>query len=161
MYQLFISSLSFLFRIIPLLFTSKEYIIFENIQLRQQLMAFQAKGERPKNINDVTRSYLVTLMQFWPNWKRALVIVKPETVISWQQKRVKKHWYRLTKSKKKSGRKSKSKEIKELVRRMSAENINWGAPRIYSEILKLGYSEKKFQKELFQDTLKSLDLKTR
>lgn len=42
--------------------------------------------------------------------------------------------------KNKPGRPSVNLEIRELIKRMALENLSWGAPRIYSELLKLGYT---------------------
>ena len=44
------------------------------------------------------------------------------------------------KQKQKPGRKRTNKEIRDLIYRMAGEN-NWGAPRIYSELLMLGFTE--------------------
>lgn len=154
MYQIFISLLTFSFRTLYLFSRSKKELMLENILLRQQLAAYQAKKERPKNITDITRSYLIALMDNWPDWKRPLVIVQPATVISWQKKRFKNHWSKISNRNKKPGRKPKSKEIKELILRMARENINWGAPRIYSELLMLGYSEKDISERTISRYLK-------
>jgi len=58
----------------------------------QQLAAYLSKKENPEHITDMTRSLLFALKRTWPKWMNALIIVKPETVIYWQQRRVKKFW---------------------------------------------------------------------
>ncbi len=91
MYRVLIQLLIFQFRIIRILFKSKDDLVLETIELRQQLAAYLSKKENPNNITDVTRSLLIALKRTWPKWVDALIIVKPETVIYWQQKRFKKY----------------------------------------------------------------------
>jgi hypothetical protein len=66
-----------------------------------------------------------------------LVLVKPETVISWHRKGFRLFWT----WKVRHGRPRRPavrKDARELIRRMSRENPLWGAPRIHGELLKLG-----------------------
>jgi hypothetical protein len=63
-------------------------------------------------------------------------VVKPETVIRWQQRGFGAYW-RL-KSRRRGGRPRIDREIRDLIRRMSKENPLWGAPRIHGELLMLG-----------------------
>jgi len=86
----------------------------------------------------------------------ALIIVKPETVIDWQHKRFKKYWAKKSVRSNKLGRPSIKLEIRELVIRMATENFIWGAPRIYSELLKLGYTEKQFSQRTVSRYLKKI-----
>jgi transposase InsO family protein len=76
--------------------------------------------------------------QVWEKWKNALVVVKPETVIRWERNRFRKYWKKISKND--IGRKPVSMEIRDLIKRMASEN-NWGAGKIFSELLKLGFSE--------------------
>jgi len=69
------------------------------------------------------------LTAIWKEWKSALVIVRPETVIGWQ---------RLSQSNG-PGRPRVDLEIRNLVKSMAAANPLWGAPRIHGELLKLGF----------------------
>jgi hypothetical protein len=64
------------------------------------------------------------------------VIVKPETVIAWHGKGFRLYWS--WKSRHPQGRPSLSREVIDLIRRMSLANPRWGAPRIHGELLKLG-----------------------
>jgi putative transposase len=66
-----------------------------------------------------------------------LVIVKPETVTGWHRKGFRLFWtWRVRHGQ--PGRPPVSKEIRQLIRKMSRENPLWGAPRIHGELLKLG-----------------------
>ena len=90
--------------------------------------------KRPQ-LRDRDRVFWMALKKIWKDWKTALVIVQPETVISWQRKR---YWWRLSRPKG-PGRPRVLSEIRSLVRTMAAANPIWGAPRIYGELLKLGF----------------------
>jgi hypothetical protein len=57
--------MTFQFTIIQILFKSKNDLILEAIELRQQLATYQAKNEDPKSITDLTRSFLVSLKRAW------------------------------------------------------------------------------------------------
>ncbi len=125
MYRALIWLLSFQFKAIQILFKSKDDLILEIIELRQQLVIYQTKKENPENITDLTRSLLVALKSTWPKWMGALIIVKPETVIYWQQKRFKKYWTEKSAKKNKPGRPSLKLEIRKLIRKMASENLSW------------------------------------
>jgi putative transposase len=58
-------------------------------------------------------------------------------VISWQRKRFKRYWWKLSQSKR-PGRPRMRSEIRKLIGNMAAANPLWGAPRIHGELLKLG-----------------------
>ena len=86
----------------------------------------------------------------------ALIIVKPETVIYWQQERFKKYWTEKSAKKNKPGRPSLKLEIRKLIRKMASENLRWGAPRIYSELLMLGYTKKQVAQRTVSRYLKKI-----
>ncbi len=138
MYQVLIRLFFVLVKCIQTICKSKEELIIENLALRQQVTAYHAKKTKP-TISNLDRIFWISLRQTYDKWKDSLIIVKPETVISWQRRRFKRHWTRISKIKK-PGRKRVNKEIRELIYRMAEEN-SWGAPRIYSELLMLGYTD--------------------
>jgi hypothetical protein len=65
------------------------------------------------------------------------VIVTPETVLRWQQRRFRALWTTLS-GRSPGGRPPLNVEVKALVARIAAANPLWGAPRIHGELLKLG-----------------------
>ena len=110
----------------------------ENLALRKQLETFKYKRSRPR-ISWFDRVFWVLLYRFWSRWKNTLVIVSPDTVVRWHRRGFRLYWDALSRKGRKSGRPRKDMEIRELIRRMAADNPTWGAPRIHGELLMLGY----------------------
>src|ERR1700737_2495033 len=70
-----------------------------------------------------------------------LVLVLPETVARWHRAGFKAYWAMLGKVRKRiGGGRRISKQIRELIFRMVAENPTWGAPRIHGELRMLGFA---------------------
>jgi putative transposase len=138
-YQVLIRFFILLIKFIQIIRKSKSELIIENLALRQQLAIYQTKKTKPK-FTDLDRSFWIALKQSWSKWMDSLIIVKPETVIDWQKRRFKKHWTKISTQNKRPGRKRINKEIRDLIFQMAGEN-HWGAPRIYSELLMLGYED--------------------
>ena len=110
-------------------------IVLENLALRQQLAAMKRSAKRPQ-LRARDRLFWVILSRFWSNWREALIVVKPETVVRWHKKGFKLFW-KFKSRRKGPGRPPISPEIRDLVRRMAETNPLWGAPRIHGELLKL------------------------
>ena len=111
----------------------------EIIALRHQLIVFQ-RTQKPKRImlKGIDRCLWVWLSRLWSGWQSSLIMVKPETVIRWHHQGFR--WYWTWKVRHgQSGRPRVPKETRDLIRIMSRENPLWGAPRIHSELLKLGF----------------------
>ncbi len=77
------------------------------------------------------------MMGVLKEWKEALVFVQPRTVVEWHRKGFSHYWRR--KSRGKPGRPPISMEIILLIRRLSLENVLWGAPRINAKLALLGH----------------------
>jgi hypothetical protein len=101
----------------------------ENLALRQQLIVFKRRCPRPR-LRKADRLFWLCLSNTWKDWRRALIIVKPETVVSWHRKGFRLFWTWISRSKR-SGRPETSPEIRGLIRKMAAANPLWGAPRIH------------------------------
>ena len=78
----------------------------------------------------------VWLSRVWNDWRSALLIVKPETVVAWHRRGFRFYW--TWKSRRCEGRPTVLAEVRDLIRQMSLANPRWGAPRIHGELLKLG-----------------------
>jgi len=116
---------------------SRAAAAIENLALRQQLAVFKHSGKRPR-LRPRDRVFWVLLAKYWPNWRSALAIVQPETVIKWHRQGFRLFW-RWKSRPGKPGRPPIEREIRDLIRRMSRENPTWGAPRIVSELALLGH----------------------
>jgi hypothetical protein len=79
------------------------------------------------------------MCRLWPEWKRVLLLVPPETVVRWHRTGFKLYWKWLSRHRGCAGRKCVSSELRELIFRMVAENRTWGAPRIHGELTMLGF----------------------
>ena len=112
-------------------------IAVENLALRQQLAILHQNIARPR-IRKRDRIFWVWLSNLWSNWRSALIIVKPDTVIRWHRKVFRLYW-RWKSKKIKNGRPKIEQEIRDLIHRMCRENPTWGAPRIQAELTLLGY----------------------
>ena len=110
---------------------------FENLALRQQLAVCCQSINRPK-LRPRDRVFWVVLSRLWPNWRSALAIVQPDTVVKWHRKGFKLFW-RWKSRHGKPGRPPVEREVRDLIRQMSKENPTWGAPRIVSELALLGH----------------------
>ena len=119
------------------IFASRATLAVENLALRQQLAVFQRSVRRPK-LPKPDRVPWVWLSRLWQGWRSALLIVQPQRVIRWHRQGFRLCWG--WKSRQKGGRPKIDPELRELIRRMSQENITWGAPRILSELRLLGYA---------------------
>jgi hypothetical protein len=117
--------------------SSRADLVAENLALRHQLLILQRSAKRPK-LRPLDRLFWVWLSGLWPNWRLALQIFQPDTVVKWHQRGFKLYWRWLSKPRK-GCRPPIDPEIRDLVRRMAHDNPNWGAPRIQSELRLLGY----------------------
>jgi hypothetical protein len=116
-------------------FVTRHRLALEAAALRQQIVVFKRKQPRPR-LGRMDRLFWTTLRRVYSGWTDALIIVKPETVVSWHRAGFRLFWRWRSRQ---SGRPQVSSEIRELIRRMKAENPGWGAPRIHGELLQLGF----------------------
>jgi putative transposase len=113
-------------------------LLLENLALRQQLAVLTRRHPRSQFAGS-DRLFWVMLRRFWPGRKRALVLVQPETVVRWHRTGFKLYWTWVSRHRNRAGRRCISRELRELIIRMVAENPTWGAPRIHGELRMLGF----------------------
>ncbi len=118
-------------------FKSKGRLEAENAILRQQIIVLRRQVHGRVRLTNPDRAILVRLYRWFPWVLRALVVVRPETVIRWHRAGFRAYWR--WKSRRRGGRPRVDAELRMLIRQMSFDNPLWGAPRIHGELLKLGY----------------------
>src|SRR6266403_5744460 len=120
------------------LFRGRRKLLLENLALRQQLAVLKRRHPRPRLLA-FDKFFWVLARRFWSGWKQALIVVSPETVVRWHRSGFALYWRAISKARRIVGRKRISKEAKDLIFQMVAENSSWGAPRIIGELLMLGF----------------------
>jgi putative transposase len=103
----------------------------ENLFLRKQLALFQEREKRPRPTTAADRFAFARLARLF-DWRSALVIVKPATLISWHRAAFRRFWRWKSRP---VGRPQVSSGLRRLIRRMAAENPTWGEERIADELL--------------------------
>jgi hypothetical protein len=131
------NALKLLCLLVRSLLVPRGILALENLALRQQLALLSGSTRRPR-LRRWDRIFWVWLSRIWGNWRSALVIVKPGTVVGWHGQGFRLYWRRKSR-RGRVGRASVDGEIRDLVRQMCRENSTWGAPRIQSELHLLGY----------------------
>src|SRR3954468_17894624 len=108
----------------------------EILALRHQLQVLQRTRPRQLRLATMDRWLWVVLSRLWTEWRAALVIVKPETVIAWHRRGFRLWW--TWKSRHRTRRPTLPADVRTLIRTMAEANPRWGAPRIHGELQKLG-----------------------
>jgi putative transposase len=117
-----------------LLTRSRASLAAENLFLRKQLAMFQERKAKPRRADTPLRITLVLLSRLF-NWREALVVVQPQTLIRWHRQGFRLFW----RWKSRPGRPPIPVELRQLIRDMAMNNPSWGEERIANELLlKLG-----------------------
>jgi len=119
-------------------FRSRRDLLLENLALRQQLAVLTQRHPQPR-LTVPDRLFWLVLSRFWSGWKHALLVVQPETVVRWHRAGFKLYWTWLSRHRSRAGRKCVSRELRELIFSMVAENPTWGASRIHGELKMLSF----------------------
>jgi hypothetical protein len=117
-------------------FQSRTDVALEVLALRQLLAVLKRRRPRPP-LRALDRLFWALLRATWPRWRDAILIVKPETVVSGHRASFRLYWR--WKSRPRGGRPKLAPELRELIRRLAKENTGWGAPKIHGELQKLGF----------------------
>ena len=118
-------------------FRSKSSLEAENAALRQQMIVLRRKLRGRVRLSNGDRLFFVWLHRLFPSITRALLIIRPDTIVRWHRAGFRRYWR--WKSRGRVGRPRIDRDLRALIRRMSVENVLWGAPRIHGELLKLGF----------------------
>src|ERR1700726_807067 len=111
-------------------FRPTQSIQAENLFLRRQLALFKERGIQPRRIDAATRISLAVLARLF-EWRGALVVVQPKTMIRWHRA----GWRLFWQWKWRPGRPRIPVELRGLIRKLARENPIWGEERIASELL--------------------------
>jgi len=128
--------LTTLFVALSSVFKTRAALQLENVALRHQLVVLRRSVKKPK-LTPLDRLLWAWLSGVWADWRCALIVVKPETVIAWHRKGFRLFWTWKVRHGQ-PGRPSVLNDVRDLIRLMSRANPTWGAPRIHGELLKLG-----------------------
>jgi putative transposase len=85
--------------------------------LRKQLALYQERHMKPRRATNATRLTLTWLAE-WFDWRQALVIVQPATLLRWHQQGFRLFW----RWKSTPGRPSIPTELQALIRQMARDN---------------------------------------
>ena len=120
------------------LFRTRRSLFLENLALRQQLAVWKRKRTRPR-LGIFDKFFWVFVRRFRSGWKQSLIVITPETVVRWHGAGFRLYWRLISRARTQVGRRQTSKQVRDLIFRMVAENPTWGAPRIHGELLMLGF----------------------
>jgi len=122
-------------RLVWLGFQSRSQLAAENLFLRKQLALYAERRVKSRRADDATRITLVVLAQLI-DWRAALTIVQPDTLIRWHRKGFRLFWRGKFRA---PGRPSVPADLQQLIAAMARANATWGEERIAAELmLKLG-----------------------
>ena len=116
-------------------FRRRKRLLLENLLLRQQLQVALRCQLRPR-LRTRDKLFWLLVRHLFRNWRRHLLLVRPETVLRWHRQGWRLFWH--WRSHHPLGRPRLKPEVRSLIATMARENPYWGTERIRGELLKLG-----------------------
>src|SRR5205823_777299 len=95
-------------------FRSRRRLLLENLALRQQLAVLKRRRVRPK-LSPFDKLFWGLACRFCSDWKQSLLVVTPETVVRWHRAGFRLYWSLISKARKQVGRKTLSREVRDLI----------------------------------------------
>src|SRR5262245_775207 len=132
-----VALLCLVFAILASPLKSRSRLEAENAALRHQLIILCRQRHVRVRLTNNDRWFFIQLYRWFPSILKILTVVRPETLVRWHRAGVRSYWR--WKSRSRGGRPQIETDLRALIRRMSIENLLWGAPRIHGELLKLGF----------------------
>jgi len=111
-------------------FRSSTAIRAENLVLRRQPAKYLERSVKARKVDALTRISLALFTRLF-DWRDAVVLVRPATIIRWHRL----GWRLFWRGKCRAGRPPIPAEWRALIRRMAQENPLWGEERIANELL--------------------------
>jgi putative transposase len=102
----------------------------ENLFLRKQLALFREREKKAMPTTPADR-FVFSRLTCCFDWRSALLIVKPATLIGWHRNAFRLFWRRKSRL---VGGPRVTAELRQLIRRVAAENPTWGEQRIADEL---------------------------
>src|SRR5258707_13556565 len=115
---------------------SRAQLLAENALLRQQSIVLRRNTKTPR-LTWPERLSLGFLSRWVPNWKEALQIIQPETLLRWHREGFRLLWKLKSRRPAQTQPQRLAPETIALIKQMARENRLWGAGRIRGELLKL------------------------
>jgi putative transposase len=115
---------------------SRAELAAENLLLRQQFAVLTRPARKRPRLRRGDRVVWVLARLLWRRWSHHLVVVRPETVVSWHRAGWRLYWR--WRSRSRLGRPRLSAEVRGLIAAMARDNPLWGSERIRGELRKLG-----------------------
>jgi hypothetical protein len=103
------------------IFKPKSRLEAENAALRQQLIVLQRKVPGRVQFTNSDRLFFIQLYRWCPSVLRAMVLVRPETLVRWHRAGLRRYWR--WKSRSTGGRPPIHAELRALIWRMSVDNL--------------------------------------
>jgi hypothetical protein len=126
-FAVFLDALTF----IKLCFRPTTTVVAENLFLRKQLGLFIERKAKPRRATHAFRFTLARLSRLF-DWRNALTVVKPDTLIRWHRKGFRLFWKWKSRPR---GRPRVPQQLRELIVEMATQNPTWGEERIADELL--------------------------
>ena len=114
---------------------SRAALHLEILALRHQLRVLERSRRSRVRLTRADCLLWVWFFRIWTDWRTALVLVRPETVVAWHRRGFRLFW---TWKSCRTGRPRIPADVGALIRTMSNANPLWGAPRIHGELGKRG-----------------------
>src|SRR5256885_11854155 len=119
-----VALISFLLNLVASLFKSKSRLEAENAVLRHQLIVLPRKVRGRVHFTNSDRLFFIQLYRWFPSVLRAMIIIRPETVVRWHRAGSRRYWR--WKSRSAGGRPQIPAELRALIWRMSVDNWRCG-----------------------------------
>lgn len=124
--------------LIPLLETilgslkSRAEFHVEVLAFCQQVAIVAERDRKRLRFHPQERWFWILLYRLWPSCLQKLKVFQPDTLVRWHRKGFSFYWSRKSR-RGRSGRPTVDQDLRQLIRRMSRDNVGWGAPRIHGE----------------------------